>query len=256
MYGGSSPRYADGALANAELVRQVFPGWSMRVYHDNSVPAPLLQELTKLGVELRDMTASGLTNQMTWRFSVASDPTVERFIVRDLDSRLSIREKVAVDEWVLSGKRFHVMRDHPSHSLYPMSGGMWGGTHEAMPDMLSIVKGQHLSSKYVADMDFLTKVIWPIAKVSVMQHDAFSCQTSGYGNTGWPMPRVGGEHIGSVYMDKYSELRGGDVQLLMTALKTQPVACKDRGSVSLIPPFSRIGNSGSSSSSSREDPNR
>jgi hypothetical protein len=236
MYGGASARYADGALANAELVRQVFPGWVMRVYHDTSVPAPLLQELKKLGVELRDMTSSGLTNQMTWRFTVASDATVERFIIRDLDSRLSIREKVAVDEWVISGKRFHVMRDHPSHSLYPMSGGMWGGTHEAVPEMLSMVKGQHLSSAYVADMDFLTKVIWPLAQKSVMQHDAFSCLNKGYGKTGWPMPRIGGEHIGSVYMDKYSDLRGEDVRLLMVALQSQPAACKDRGSPVLIPP--------------------
>jgi hypothetical protein len=27
------------------------------------------------------------------------------------------------------------MRDHPSHSNYAMSGGMWGGTHNAIPNL-------------------------------------------------------------------------------------------------------------------------
>eukprot|EP00729_Bicosta_minor_P014031 gene14031-30990_t len=123
MYGGASPRYTDGAFANTELIKAVFPGWVMRVYHDDTVPADILKELQQLGVELRDMTRSGLSNKMTWRFTAASDASVDRFLIRDLDSRLSIREKVAVDEWILSGKKFHVMRDHPSHSLFAMSGG-------------------------------------------------------------------------------------------------------------------------------------
>ena len=46
----------------------------------------------------------------------APPPAPPRYLMRNLDSRLSIREKLAVDEWVSSGKRFHVMRDHPSHS--------------------------------------------------------------------------------------------------------------------------------------------
>ena len=63
---------------------------------------------------------------------------------RDLDSRLSFREKMAVDEWVESGLRFHVMRDHPSHSMWPMSGGMWGGTRDAMPHMADLLEQAHV----------------------------------------------------------------------------------------------------------------
>ena len=66
------------------------------------------------------------SQSMFWRFWAAADPTVERFISRDVDSRLMARDAVAVAAWEQSGKAFHVVRDHPSHSLYPMSGGLWG----------------------------------------------------------------------------------------------------------------------------------
>jgi hypothetical protein len=75
-----------------------------------------------------NMTNNSITNKMSWRFLVASDPNIERYVIRDIDSRISRREKLAVDEWIASGKQFHVMRDHPSHSNNAMSGGMWGGT--------------------------------------------------------------------------------------------------------------------------------
>ena len=34
---------------------------------------------------------------MFWRFLVADDPTVDRFIIRDSDSRLNARERFAVE---------------------------------------------------------------------------------------------------------------------------------------------------------------
>jgi hypothetical protein len=64
---------------------------------------------------------------MFWRFLVADDDSVDRFIVRDADSRLNAREAAAVLEWVQSGSSCHIMRDHPNH-VQIMNGGMWGGT--------------------------------------------------------------------------------------------------------------------------------
>ena len=211
----------------------------MRVYHDDTVPDDLLDKLRQYGVELRDMTQSGLSNKMTWRFTVASDASVDRFIIRDLDSRLSIREKAAVDEWILSGKKFHIMRDHPSHSMFAMSGGMWGGTGDAVPQMHELITRQRIDTVYVADMNFLTNEIWPLAQQSVLQHDAFSCNSRSFaphGAKGWPMPRVGSEHIGSVYLDKHADLRGDDVSALLDALRKQPATCKDRGDQRVVPP--------------------
>ena len=56
---------------------------------------------------------------------------MDHFIIRDADSRLSRRDFCAVEEWLKSGKMFHVLRDHPSHSNFPISGGLWGGNRFA-----------------------------------------------------------------------------------------------------------------------------
>ena len=67
-------------------------------------------------------------NPTIWRFLVLGDPTVFRFIVRDLDARLLPRERAAVDEWVASKKPFHAMRDHTAHTA-AILGGCWGGNN-------------------------------------------------------------------------------------------------------------------------------
>jgi hypothetical protein len=118
------------------------------------------------------MTESFLPNKMSWRFLVASVPFVSTYVIRDIDSRLSEREKAAVDEWILSGKKFHVMRDHPAHGVLPISGGMWGGTREAIPELEELLRGQILKDTYMTDMKFLNGFVWNIAKTSVYQHDS------------------------------------------------------------------------------------
>jgi hypothetical protein len=210
---GSNSRYTDGALANAKLCKTIYPGWAMRIYHDKTVPELVLNNLHDAGVQLVDMTGSAL-NTMSWRFLPASDSAVQRFCVRDLDSRLSAREKAAVDAWMESGKHFHVMRDHPSHSNYAMSGGMWCGTHDAIPDMDHRLKNRQMTQAYLQDMDFLNKDIWPLVKDHVLQHDAFSCDKFG-GGVPFPTPRKGWEHVGGVYID--GKMRQVDIDLLKQA---------------------------------------
>ena len=217
LYGGDNVRYTVGAIENGLLMPKYYPGWAMRVYHDNSVPELLLQTLQAYTfVELVNMEGSYL-NPRTWRFLVASDATVERYVVRDIDSRLSHRERVAVDEWITSGRNFHVMRDHPSHSAYAMSSGMWGGTRNAFPDMKTALDSSRIKPYYTADQDFLSSVVWPVARRSVMQHDSFGCHSDRWGETRpFPTPREGAEHVGSVWID--NKMRQGDVDILMTHL--------------------------------------
>lgn len=157
------------------------------------------------------MTGSSINSKMSWRFLVAADTDVERYVVRDIDSRLSLREKAAVDEWIESQKKFHVMRDHPSHSHYNMSGGMWGGTRDALPNINSLLIQRPMSNVYIEDMNFLDSVVWNIAQQSVLQHDSFSCGKFGVDHP-FPRKRVGFEHVGSVYID--GKMRQIDVDIL------------------------------------------
>ena len=53
--------------------------------------------------------------------------------MRDADSRLSPRELFAVNEWISSDFRFHVMRDHASHDVAVL-GGMFGMKRGALTD--------------------------------------------------------------------------------------------------------------------------
>ena len=106
---GNSERYLDGALENADLATKYYPTWQMRIYHDHSVPKSILDELKKKKVRLIQVDDNILinSNKMNWKLAVASDPQVDRFILRDIDSRLGMRERVAVEEWIRSKKKFH-----------------------------------------------------------------------------------------------------------------------------------------------------
>lgn len=211
---GDSDRYVDGAIANSRLYSEVYKSWRMRVYFDHSVPEHVLGELEANDVELVNMTGS-THNKMTWRFLPVSDPGVRRVCVRDIDSRLSLREKAAVDEWIRSGKAFHVMRDHPSHSLYAMSGGMWCAQSGEIQITGETLQRANVGDQYLADMDFLNSVVWPTVKDNVLQHDSFSCLS--YKANPFPLPRVGMEHVGAVFIN--NEMREIDVSLLREALQ-------------------------------------
>jgi len=65
---------------------------------------------------------------------VLDDESVDKFIVRDSDSRFTPRDAAAVADWLKQGAdyAFHCIRDHPSHSWYPISGGLWGGRRAAL----------------------------------------------------------------------------------------------------------------------------
>ena len=56
------------------------------------------------------------------RFMVADDPLVDRFMIRDIDSRLGPRDAAAVQEWIASRYSVHSMRDHPMHGTEMMGG--------------------------------------------------------------------------------------------------------------------------------------
>ena len=227
---GSNPRYIQGALENAVLAKKLFPNWEMRIYHDRSVPQKYLNELEMRGVLLIDTTKLpyGKGNKMNWKLLVTADKKVDRFVFRDIDSRLSIRERVAVEEWIKSKKKFHIMRDHPSHSRHPISGGMWGAVKGALQNMEQKLN-KHKNNAYIADMHWLNKVVWPIAQKSSMQHDAFSCKKY-KGAISWPTKRVPWEHVGSVV--RKGKLRKGDVQILKRT--KQDPRCRDRNESQLI----------------------
>jgi hypothetical protein len=127
---GNNPIYTIGVIKNAELWKTIYPDWQMVVYYDNTVPNDIILKLNSLGVE----TINNATEiyGLFRRFLIIDRKDCEYAVFRDCDSRISIREKMAVDEWIDSGKTLHVMRDHPAHGIpygangLSILGGMWG----------------------------------------------------------------------------------------------------------------------------------
>jgi len=126
---GSNPIYTVGAVKNAVIAADLFPNWVCVFYCFKSVPISIVNQLIEMpNVDVRMVSDeyNQLDNRgMFHRFLPADQVGVEYMISRDTDSRLSAREKVAVDEWLASGADLHVMRDHPYHGV-PILGGMWG----------------------------------------------------------------------------------------------------------------------------------
>ena len=193
---GNQPIYNVGAIRNAELMKTIYPDWKMIVYYDNTVPSDTINKLKYLDVIVKDMTGTDIYG-MFWRFFAHDESDCQYSIFRDADARLTEREKLAVDEWINSGKSIHVMRDHPAHRIpYGNSGlgilgGMWGIKSGVIPlnDLIKrFPKSKEL--QYGNDQTFL-KTIYSIFQDDRCTHDEF------FENKPFPIKRNPGEFIGS-----------------------------------------------------------
>jgi len=133
-------------------------------------------------------------------------------LIRDADSRLSLRDRWAAEDWLADAARapFHVVRDHPSHANYPLMGGTWGARAAAfrgpLPPLAEILGGFYAArpgAAYGSDIDFLSTSLWgDMKRLGVVQHDSHSCGAPNHGLAGrpFPRPRAGVEHVGAVYV--------------------------------------------------------
>jgi hypothetical protein len=177
---GPIPKYNIGAVENMRLARVVYPGWKVRFYCDAEATAT--DELAAMGAEIVSFVRPARLPAalcMAWRFLAAADPDVDYAIFRDSDSRLNVREKVAVDAWLQSGRMAHVMRDHPHHVGMPILAGMWGIRGGALMDMPRWIAERQqwgpcatntgLSYSF-DDMILLQEQVWPRICNDVLQH--------------------------------------------------------------------------------------
>jgi tetratricopeptide (TPR) repeat protein len=173
---GTDARYLRGAINNAIVARYLYPGWVARFYTDASTPAEfraVLQQNAAEVVMMPDMRAADFG--LYWRFLVEDDENVDVYIVRDADSVMNIKERVAVADWLKTGRAFHVMRDDLQHSELILA-GMWGAHRGNIGDMRGRIAHYRESLPKIAnhvhkDQHFLRQVIWPIIRGSVKIHD-------------------------------------------------------------------------------------
>jgi len=122
---GNNPDYIIGAEENAKIASEVYPGWETWFYVETGTKVNLQGIATRVIYYSPEPGSDG----MFQRFRPMQDPSVDVFVSRDCDSRLSDREYQAVRQWESSNKQFHSMRDHKAHGI-PVLGGMWGAKRD------------------------------------------------------------------------------------------------------------------------------
>lgn len=177
--------YLRGFMINLRLARLLFPDWRVRLHIDQpsyNAFERLLQLLSSKEwgslIDIEICEEAPLTKAMLWRLKPAFDPTVERFICRDLDSPLTYREAQAVKDWEISGKAAHAITDSVSHNIN-MLGGMAGFTkyfmdYVGVQDWDQLVDQMGGYDRKGADQDLLNTYVYPRFAVkgsdSIKQH--------------------------------------------------------------------------------------
>lgn len=190
---GTDQRYLIGAIENVKMAKEFYPDWEVHFWVGKDIPFELMTELRLLGATLH-LETYGIADGKFWRFLIHDLPHLQRYIVRDVDSRFSRRETDAVQKWIEEDTRLHVMRDHPWHYA-PILGGMWGLKKEANDFNMT-----HRVLKWVADhpafgnQDFLRQEIWPSTNSKTV-HD--SCGAFD-GTRNWPST---GDNFTGEYID-------------------------------------------------------
>lgn len=188
---GENTKYTLGAIKNADLALTIYPEWICRYYVGLSTPQDIIDELEKRqNTEIIKMNEQGEWNSMFWRFLPVGDDDVEIMISRDCDSRISMREKLCVDEFVSSEKLFHCMLDHPFHN--GIMGGMWGAKKGILKNIKQLIDEWPKTNQWQTDQSFLNTIVNPIIWDNIYVHDSINKRN-------FPTKRENYEYVGEAY---------------------------------------------------------
>lgn len=179
--------YSYGVLENTVLAKELYPDWTVRVYYeDGNVDEKILKKAEELALELNNLELVKMPNTATddlntqktmWRFAPMFTEDDIIYICRDLDSRLSVKEVAAVNEWLDSDKDFHIMRDHREH-MVPIIAGIFGCRNNICKPLADKFFSYKKDGYRGVDQDFLAEVVYPYVVGRSMIH-ASHCKFEG-----------------------------------------------------------------------------
>jgi hypothetical protein len=190
---GKNPKYLVGALRNAETIQGFGPEWQSVFYLGPEIPEEIETELLSHGAKVRNWDQSWHKNGMFWRFTAIQEFNYNYLIFRDVDSRISDRELKALDQWFVSGKTIHVMRDHPHHNALIL-GGMWGVTCEVKNLEIAWENAEKYGVEHGEDQNFLDREVYSKLKKSMHLNDAFFSVP--HKKFDFPSSRIGSGYVG------------------------------------------------------------
>lgn len=173
---GDKPKYLIGAIKNTELCKLYYPQFECWFYvHNETVPIDTINKLKSYD-NVKIIFKNGDLDKikpMMWRFEPIDDPDVCIMMSRDTDTRIWLREVLAVDEWLHSDKLFHIMRDHPYHGE-KILGGMFGTKKIPQISSWTDMINKYVQNGHIGyDQVFLRNFIYPIVVNDSIIHDSF-----------------------------------------------------------------------------------
>jgi protein O-GlcNAc transferase len=170
---GNNPLYTIGAIRNADLAFSIYPDWSCYYFCNTCVPVSIIEELKKrTNTNVIQISSIGDNRSAMNRFLAIDFPKTEYVIFRDADSRLSNREKIAVDEWLKENTDVHIMRDHPYHSWF-IQAGMFGIKCDKLKGKIyNAINDYNPSLEKTEDQNFMSTFI-KNQNVTYTIHDPF-----------------------------------------------------------------------------------
>jgi hypothetical protein len=192
---GDDPKFVIGAIENAKDVQNFSDEWVAYFYCGQEVSLETRGLLEGFGAKVIVADSGWHVNGMFWRFYPFGNEVFKRVIIRDVDSRISHREFVAIQEWADSGKLGHIMRDHPFHAT-EILGGMWGARFELKNFMSAIDVESYYTASKGQDQNFLRDKVYPILAEDSLIHDSFYRHESHA--KPFQLSRLNGEYIGEV----------------------------------------------------------
>jgi len=174
---GNADLYCKGAIENAKLCSEIYEGWECRVYYSDDVPTEIIDELLVHGAITIKCDRNNTYDGLFWRFKPLNEDDVSIWISRDCDSRVTQRDKVCVDEWIVSGKPVHLIRDAHNH-VYEIMAGMFGINNNIFKTKYEVpnLTPSNPNSRE-DDQTVLTRVLWPLIKHDHLCHDYWAHNT-------------------------------------------------------------------------------
>lgn len=203
---GSKDKYCKGMIRNVEEITKRFPQAEIWIFCGNDIPEGILKTLqSNSTVRLFPTEKHGDLNKI-YRYLPIDDPIVDVCIVRDADSRVTIRDQTSIEDFLKSEKTTQIVRDHKVHTV-PILGGMVSFKKGALPcpirDLISLFLTKDIDPSkfdFEDDQNFLRKYVYPLVVHTALIQDEYDQYFEPpFMHVKISTPRVFPDFVGQVY---------------------------------------------------------
>ncbi len=178
---GDNPLYFKGAMKNLKQYSEKYPHIKCYFYvRQNDVSQVMIDEIESNGGKVIKCVNNVDWYMMFTRFLPFENANNKFFLSRDTDGRLIHREIKAIEQWLESGKKFHIIRDHPWHNALIL-GGMWGARNMNLENLrlmimqwcLLYVNQEESKEKKKGPDQFFLSNMYKLVKNEVFSQDEY-----------------------------------------------------------------------------------